>query len=147
MENAAYYFDLFPAHFRLPDDEGFAERLEDELAREQDERRLWLVAEIDGQVVGQLFAHVEPPIENAERQMVRHLAETRLFIDAVGTASAHQRRGVATALVEASEEWGRAHGAVVAILDTYVHSELSMPFWEKRMGYVPHSMIFQKSLV
>jgi hypothetical protein len=54
--------------------------------------------------------------------------------------------GVATALVEASEEWGRAHGAV-AVLDTYVHSDVSMPFWEQRMGYAPQSMIVQKSLV
>jgi hypothetical protein len=69
MENAAYCFELFPAHFRLPNEEGFAERLEDELARDRDELRFWLVAEIDGQVVGQLVAHVEPPTVNAARHV------------------------------------------------------------------------------
>jgi GNAT superfamily N-acetyltransferase len=121
--------------------------LDDALARDGEESRLWLVAEVDGEVAGQLLAHVEPPIENAGRQMVRHLAQTRLYIDAVGTATAHQRRGVATALVEAAEEWGRVRGAALAILDTYIDSEPSMPFWEKRMGYKPHSMIFQKPLI
>jgi GNAT superfamily N-acetyltransferase len=51
--------------------------------------------------------------------MLRHLAVARLFIDALGTANAYQRRGIATALVEAAEEWGRDKGAAVAILDTY----------------------------
>ena len=145
-ENAAYYFDLFPDDFRLPNSEGFARRLDQALAREEDESRLWLVAEVDGVVAGQLLAHLEPPVENADRQMVRHLGETRLLIDAVGTATAYQRRGVATALVEAAEEWGLAQGATKAILDTYIHSEPSMPFWEKRMRYTPHSVIFHKRL-
>jgi GNAT superfamily N-acetyltransferase len=146
MENAEYYFDRFPEHFRVPSDEGFVGRLEQALARERDDSRFWVVAEMDGEVAGQLLAHLELPVESAERQMLRHLAVTRLLIDAVGTANAYQRRGVASALVEAAEEWGRANGASVAVLDTYVRSELSMPFWEKRMQYTPHSMIFQKSL-
>jgi GNAT superfamily N-acetyltransferase len=146
MQNAAYYVDLFPTDFRLPTDEALSTRLDEGLARERDESRLWLVAEVEGEVAGQLVAHVEPPVENVERQMLSHLAETRLFIDALGTADAHKRRGVATALVEAAEEWGRGKGATVAILDTYVRSDVSMSFWENRARYTPHSMIFQKRL-
>jgi GNAT superfamily N-acetyltransferase len=145
-ENAAYYAELFPEDFRRPDEESFAEKLDSSLARQADDNQLWLVAEIDGVIAGQLLARVEPPLENAHEQMVSHLAETRLLIDALGTATAYQRRGVATALVEAVEEWGRSRGATKAILDTYIRSELSMPFWEKRMRYTPHSVIFHKRL-
>jgi GNAT superfamily N-acetyltransferase len=48
-------------------------------------------------------------------------------IDALGTAEAFQRRGVATALFEAAEEWAREQGAVRVI-----NSPLSIPFWERR---------------
>jgi GNAT superfamily N-acetyltransferase len=144
--DALYYVELFPEDFRVPNLEGLAEDLEKALARERDPSRLWLVAELDGEVVGQLGAHVEPPMDNADRQMLPYLGRTRLFIDSLGTAKTHWRRGVGAALVEAAEEWGRDKGATVAILDTYIHSPVSVPFWQERMHYSPRAIIFQKSL-
>jgi GNAT superfamily N-acetyltransferase len=85
-------------------------------------------------------------MHNAERQMLPYLGQTRLLIDSLGTAMAHRRRGVATALVEAAEEWGRSKGAAVSILDTYADSPVSVPFWEERMGYARRAIIFQKTL-
>ena len=146
VEDALYYVELFPEDFRLPNQDGLVEDLENALARKRDHSRLWLVAEIDGEVVGQLGAHVEPPMENADRQMLPYLGSTRLFIDSLGTSSAYRRQGVASALVEAAEDWGRRKGAAVAILDTYTRSPVSVPFWEKRMRYSRRAIIFQKSL-
>jgi hypothetical protein len=37
--------------------------------------------------------------------------------------------------MEAVEEWARSRGAVIALVDTYIKSPLSMPFYEQRMGY------------
>ena len=55
-------------------------------------------------------------------------------------------RGVATRLMEAVEQWGRDHGAVLASLDTWAHSTQSVPFYEQRMGYQRASIIFEKRL-
>jgi GNAT superfamily N-acetyltransferase len=85
-------------------------------------------------------------MDNADRQMLPYLGRTQLFIDSLGTAKTQWRRGVGTALVGAAEEWGRDKGARVAILDTYIHSPVSVPFWQERMHYSPRAIIFQKSL-
>ena len=68
------------------------------------------------------------------------------FTHFVGTADRYKRQGVATLLVQAAERWGHAHGASVAICDTFIGSPLSMPFWEQRMGYERQSVIFRKPL-
>ena len=108
---------------------------------------LSLVAEVDGEVVGSLEAELVPPLESARYQMVPELGQTRLFINYVGTAQPHWRRGVATRLVEAAEAWGRSAGATIALCDTYLGSPVSLPFWEQRMGYSPRSVRLRKSLV
>jgi len=107
---------------------------------------LALVAEVDGEVAGYLEASVQPPIDTARWQAQRDLGETRLAINFVGTADAYKRQGVATQLVAAAEEWGRSQGATVAICDTYIDSPLSVPFWERRMGYERRAIIFRKRL-
>lgn len=49
--------------------------------------------------------------------------------------------------MEEAEEWGRERGAVIALLDTYVGSEVSVPFYEQRMGYARRALRFKKRLV
>jgi GNAT superfamily N-acetyltransferase len=93
-----------------------------------------------------LEASIQPPLDSARWQGQRDLSDPRLFINYVGTGDAFKRIGVASQLVEAAEEWGRSHGATVAICDTYIDSPLSMPFWENRMGYKRQAVIFRKSL-
>ena len=73
-------------------------------------------------------------------------ARPTTFINALATAEAYRGRGVATQLVEGAEAWGRARGASLAMCDTYINSPLSVPFWEKRMGYRCRAIIFQKRL-
>ena len=104
------------------------------------------MAEVEGQVAGYLEASIQEPLESARWQSQRDLARRRLFINYVGTADRFKRQGVATRLVHAAEEWGRARGAVVAMLDTFVGSDLSVPFWEERMGYDRQAIIFRKPL-
>jgi GNAT superfamily N-acetyltransferase len=53
----------------------------------------------------------------------------------LAVVEAGRRGGVATALMPAAHRWGAGHGAVLARLDTYAHSPVSMPFYEQRMGY------------
>jgi ribosomal protein S18 acetylase RimI-like enzyme len=142
-ESGRLYRELAPGLFRAPDADGLADFCEPEPRRSD---LLQLVAEVDGEVAGFLEAQLVPPLESARYQGNPDLALTRLSIGAVETDEAFRRRGVATALVQAAEEWGRQHGAGIAFCDTWVESPLSVPFWEKRMGYDRRAIIFRKPL-
>jgi GNAT superfamily N-acetyltransferase len=146
LENGAYYAKLAPDYFKQPDEDGLAEFLAGDSEWRDAPTNLALVAEVDGDVAGYLEASIQPPLDSAQWQGQRDLSDQRLFINYVGTADAFKRKGVASQLVEAAEEWGRSSGATVAICDTYIDSPLSMPFWENRMGYKRRAVIFRKSL-
>jgi ribosomal protein S18 acetylase RimI-like enzyme len=146
IENGAYYARIAPEHFRQPDEEGLADLIEEDSDWRESENNLALVAEVDGEVAGYLEASIQPPMDTARWQGQRDLGHPRLFINFVGTADAYKRMGVATNLVEAAEDWGRSNGAVASVCDTYVDSPLSVPFWEKRMGYARRAIIFRKTL-
>ena len=46
----------------------------------------------------------------------------------------------------AAEAWGRSQNAVIALLDTYSESPISIPFYEQRMGYRRRAVHLRKSL-
>jgi ribosomal protein S18 acetylase RimI-like enzyme len=104
------------------------------------------VAEVGGELAGYVEAQLLPPLESARHQILPDLGVTRLYVNSVGTSPRFWRRGVASRLVEAAEEWGRARGAAVAVCDTYHGSPVSLPFWEERMGYERRSIAFRKPL-
>lgn len=145
LENARYYVDLAPDDFRLPRANGLAEFLEPSPEGES-AARVFLVAEVDGELAGYGVARLVPPHEHADRQYVPYHGETRVSIDALGVGDAFQRRGIATRLVEELEKWGREHRATLAATDTYVDSPSSVPFWQDRMGYRPRSVVMWKRL-
>jgi GNAT superfamily N-acetyltransferase len=146
QENARYHTQLAPDYFKVPDAEGFVDFIEGDEEWRSAPENLALVAEVDGEVAGYLEASVQPPLDSARWQGQRDVAETRLFINFVGTLDAFKRKGVATRLVEEAEAWGSSKGATVALCDTYIDSELSVPFWEQRMGYARRSIHLRKPL-
>jgi GNAT superfamily N-acetyltransferase len=86
------------------------------------------------------------PIESAPRQLLRELAWRRLMVNALAVHSAFWRRGIGRQLLQAAEAWGRARGARVVLLDTYIGSDVSVPFYEHGMGYRRQSLVFSKAL-
>ncbi len=146
QENSSYFVQLAPEYFRLPDEEGLLEFIQNDRDWRERPNTLALVADDDGVIAGYLEARLQPPDETARWQAQRDVSETRLFINSVGTADAYKRQGVATGLVQAAERWGREQGAVVAFCDTFIESPLSVPFWERRMGYDRRAIIFRKRL-
>lgn len=143
-DSATYYCDLAPDAFRHPDENGQAKWLDSFLPVEG-EHEVGLAAEVGGKVVGYIEARLELPLESARYQTDPTLGEPRLFISALLTARAYWRRGVGSALVAAAEAWGRERGAVVAVMDTYAESPVSVPFWQGR-GYRTHAVIMRKRL-
>ena len=118
-EGAAYYADLAPDLFQVPEEKG-------------------------------LVAFIPPrPEDNSEADRFEgnaDLAKVRLFIHGLSVRRDRWRQGVATALVDAAEVWGRERGAAIALCDTWVDSPLSLPFWRQRMGYRPRAVRLRKPL-
>jgi GNAT superfamily N-acetyltransferase len=146
IEVAGHFVELDPEASQVPSTDGLVEFFEELLGRSRSEDSVWLVAEVGGQVVGDISARLERPAEDAERQVVRYLGEARVYVDALGVAEAYRRQGVGTRLMDAIERWGRDHGAVRVMLDTHARSPLSVPFYERRMGYRRRSIVFEKRL-
>jgi len=145
LSAAAYYSGLDPEHFQVPPAQGLAESWDSQFSR-HDDGSLHLVAELDGQVVGWLWARIQPPGPNASAQLTREHGWTRLEVASLIVDRDHWRSGAGTALLEAAEAWGRLRGAQVVTLDTYAHSPVSVPFYEDHMGYRRRAIVFQKSL-
>jgi GNAT superfamily N-acetyltransferase len=122
IETAQHYVELDPEAFRIPSTDGLVESFEESLKRPRSEDSAWLVAEVDGQVVGDVSARLERPARDAERQVLRYLGEVRVYVDALSVVHAYRRLGVGTRLMHAIERWARERGAVCAMLDTYAAS-------------------------
>jgi GNAT superfamily N-acetyltransferase len=146
VENAKYYEELDPQAFQVPNEEGLVEWFEGFLGKPPSANELNLVADLDGEVVGSLEASILEPVEAADRQMLRELGETRMFVNEMGVDRTHWRSGIGTALMRAAEDWARARGATRSGLDTYMDSPVSVAFYQKRLGYKPHSIKFRKRL-
>jgi GNAT superfamily N-acetyltransferase len=147
LSAGAYYADLDPAHFQVPSTEGLAASFDADIeATRDDTDKLRLVAEQDNVVAGWLTAYIERPYANAAYQQIRELGWIRLVVDALMVDQELWRHGTGTALLEAAESWGHDHRAVVARLHTYPGSPVSVPFYERHMGYQRRSILFQKPL-
>jgi GNAT superfamily N-acetyltransferase len=147
LDVARHYAGLDADAFQVPAADGLVEWFEELLRRPRSEDAVWLVAEVDGRVVGDVAARLERPAEDAARQLLCDLGRVRLYVDALGVVGAYRRRGVGTRLMHAVEAWGRDRGAVRSVLTTYHASPLSVPFYEQRMGYTRRSIVLEKRLV
>jgi GNAT superfamily N-acetyltransferase len=146
MDAAQHFAELDADAFRVPPADGLVTWFEELLQRPRSGDTVWLVAEVDGRVVGSVSARLERPTEDAARQLLRDLGRVRLYVNALGVEEAYRRRGVGARLMQAVEEWGRDKGAVRSVLTTYHASPLSVPFYEQRMGYDRRSIVFEKRL-
>ena len=136
------YLELDPTRFRIPDEDGFAEWLDRDLAASGDS---WIcfVAEEDGRIVGDVEARLLQPMESARYQVMTALGQVRGEVNSLGVLKSHRRRGIGRALMEHAERWLRDRGAVVIELDTLERSPESVPFYEA-IGYRPRSIIFER---
>jgi GNAT superfamily N-acetyltransferase len=146
IEVAHHYVGLDPEAAQVPSTDGLVEFFAELLGRARSDDSVWLVAEMDGQVTGDISARMERPAKDADRQVVRYVGEIRVYVDSLAVAEPYQREGVGTRLMQAIEQWGRDHGAVRVMLDTHARSPLSVPFYERRMGYRRRSIVFEKRL-
>jgi GNAT superfamily N-acetyltransferase len=146
LENARYYVRLFPDDFRMPDQVGLVEAFEVRLGRPRRACELRLVAVVDGVIAAFVDARLTNPDDSAAQEMLADRPYRRVHVEALGTATAFQRQGLATQFVEAVEAWAQRQGARFISAGTYLESPVAMPFWEQRMGYRRRSVILAKRL-
>jgi GNAT superfamily N-acetyltransferase len=146
LDAANYYFKLNSELFQMPDTNGLVQWCEEWITANASEDSLLYVAEYEHQIVGFIGATIHLPVENAHRQLVRDVALIRLMIDALVVQQAYWRHGIGRRLMDVAELWGKSKGAVIALLDTYIDSPVSVSFYEKRMDYQRRSLHFRKML-
>lgn len=149
LDFGRYYATISPEHFRVPDADGQAAEFDEATARrihQADADKCMFVAETDGRVVGFIGARIAQPMDTALRQGMRESSQVRVEITVLAVAEAYRRQGVGTRLMAAAEEWACSRGAILATVDTYVGSYLSVPFYLNRMRYDIQSLRFLKRL-
>lgn len=145
LDMADYYRQLHPEHFRMPDSDGLSDHF-DPSSHPENPDRLWIVAEVDGDIAGSLIAYLQHPVPASRFGLQPWALSTSLRIDYLAVFRTQQRHGVASRLVEAAEEWGRGRGAVISTTGTYLGSPLSVPFWTEHQGYRRRSVVLNKPL-
>jgi GNAT superfamily N-acetyltransferase len=137
---------IFPDDFRMPDQAGLVESFEVRLGQPRSTSELRLVAVVDGAVAAFVDARLTDPDDGAAWEMLADRPYRRVHVEALGTADAFQRQGLATQLVEAVEAWAREQGARFISAGTHLESPVAIPFWEQRMGYRRRMVILAKRL-
>ena len=97
-------------------------------------------------VIGFVEAQILPPAEDAHRQLMREMSEPMLKVDSILVLERERGAGVGTALMSATESWGRERGATRAVVISYANSPSSVSFYEARMGYERHTVGFRRAL-
>jgi hypothetical protein len=92
-DGAAFYVGVAPGLFRMSDDDGLVEFAEPS-PEDNSPTTLFIVAEIDDEIVGHLYAELIAPGESDRFQSPSDMNEVRLFIQALSVMQDHWRRGV-----------------------------------------------------
>jgi GNAT superfamily N-acetyltransferase len=141
------YVEISPDDFQVPDEDGLVDWLEFGIeAMESDRDLALLVADVDDEVVGWVSARLVTPASDAQWQLQREYAATRLIIDAVAVAEPFRGDGAGLELATAAEDWGRERGATVAVADGNCASGIVPRFYEARLGYRRRSVSLRKPL-
>lgn len=103
------------------------------------------VADLDGQVVGHIWAAIRRPDPDAARQMLRNAAIARLTVHWLGVAAGCRRQGTGTRLLQAAETWALSRGARAAGFSTHIGLPGPVCFHERHMGYTRQAIYLHKS--
>jgi len=146
IEFGAYYEAIDPFEFQTPSRDGLVDWMADEISSERSDDELYVVAEMDGAVVGYVRAQVSRPQDQPERHVLRTMGVATLKVDALMVRHDARRKGIATELMAHVESWGASRGATEAFVISYATSPTSVPFYEARMGYAPKTTGYWKLL-
>ncbi|MCB0149638.1 MAG: GNAT family N-acetyltransferase, partial [Caldilineaceae bacterium] len=117
--------DALPSFFKQPTDLTFPPSRFAELLDNPD--TVILLAEIDGEPAGYLYADTSPAMETSSTYSLE-----RVWIHHIGVEPAHQRQGAGTALIEAARQLARARGISTIALATWWFNDRAIRFFEEQ---------------
>ena len=130
----------------MPERDALVEWLAKALEEEVPDGSLWLVAELDGEAVGDAQAELHKPATNATIQPGLDVGRRRVYLHYLAVQARHQNRGIGGRLLRAVEEWAREKGAELLLTDTNLRSNVgAVEFYEKH-GFQKQAVILRKTL-
>ena len=145
LDLAEQYAQLDADRFHVPEAGAVLAWYENALAKPLLENSVWLVAEVDGEAVGDAQAAIHEPVANAAVQPQRDVGRRRVYLNYLAVQAAHRSHGIGGRLMEALEEWARENRAELIETDTSLRSDVgAVRFYEKH-GYETQSVILRKA--
>jgi GNAT superfamily N-acetyltransferase len=143
---AAQYAELEPERFAVPDVGASLAHFEGVLARSPRDDVVRLVAEVDGEAVGEAIAELHEPMRNAAVQPQLDVGRRRVYLGYLAVQERYRGQGVGGRLLDAVEAWARVQGAELISTDTNLRSNLGAVEFYERHGYERQSVVLRKSL-
>lgn len=143
---AIQYTEVEPDRFQVPDVEQTVAWLRDAIRKPLPESSVWLVAELDGEAVGDAKAVLHEPMSNAGIQPQLDVGRRRVYLAWLAVRSEHRSRGIGGRLLDAVEEWARRCGAELITTDTNLRSNLGAVEFYERHGYARQAVVLRKTL-
>lgn len=140
---ASQYIELDSERFKYPEGD-LVVWLEAELEKPVAADQIWLVAEVEGEVVGGVEASVLEPMPDAEIQSQRDVGLRRVYVSYLAVQAAMRSQGIGSRLMGEVEQWARSKGAEPILTDTNLRSD-SVRFFEQN-GFAQQSVILRKRL-
>jgi GNAT superfamily N-acetyltransferase len=143
---AQQYAELEPDRFRVPDEAAQLAWYEGALQRPHDGSSVWLVAEVDGEAVGEALAQLHVPVGNAAVQPQLDVGRRRVYLAYLAVQAAHRSCGVGGLLLDAVEAWAREQGAELISTDTNLRSNVGAVEFYERHAYERQAVVLRKRL-
>jgi GNAT superfamily N-acetyltransferase len=147
LDLAAQYADVEPERFHVPDFDHSVGWLQAAIRKPLPAGSVWLVAEQDGQAVGDAKALLHEPLSNAEIQPQLDVGKRRAYLAWLAVQRASRGYGIGGRLLTAVEDWAREHGAELITTDTNLRSNLGAVEFYEQHGYERQAVILRKPLV
>lgn len=143
---AKQYAELEPERFQIPRRDVQISWYEEALQKSLPQNSVWLVAEVDGEAVGEAMACLHEPVANAAVQPQRDVGRRRVYLNYLAVRAGHRSQGIGGRLLEAVEKWARENGAELIETDTNLRSNVGAVDFYENHGYEKQSIVLRKRL-
>jgi GNAT superfamily N-acetyltransferase len=135
-----------PERFHVPDARTQVEWFREVLRKPSPENSIWLVAEVDGEAVGDAHAVLNEPASTAAIQPQLDVGRKRVYLNWLAVQERCRSQGVGGRLLGAIESWARENDAELIVTDTNLRSNVGAVEFYERHGYERQAVILRKSL-
>jgi GNAT superfamily N-acetyltransferase len=143
---AEQYAAFEPERFAAPEHDALVAHHHETLARPPRDDVLRLVAEVEGDAVGEAVAVLQLPSPHAAVEPGLDNRRRRVHLDYLVVQARFRGRGIGGRLLDAVEEWARAQGAELIVTDTNLRSNVGAVEFYERHGYERQAVVLRKPL-